>query len=999
MLLQVSLFIILLASSGGTPYYITSSYGSSSNTCFYEGRPLQPCSTLETLATTISSHDNFTLFFSPGSYVVQNTTHLNFASMQRVTLRPLNENEGAIRINCLANMTITFQSVKEIIISSMEFYYCGGKGILAKLYFIGVTGSVFFVQILNSLFIGNKGNAIHSDSSTIKLITVGSKFESHQTIFISSALFPDIIAEINDTIFANNENGALFFSARNSNITITNCMFINNNNSRAVYLESLFGNNFITLINCTFRDNANGAIQLKGGPFDSVIVTTVINSSFYNNTARNSDGGAITNNRAENITIIDCIFHNNTATTDGGAIKTAARNVIITNSTFITNTCGDRGGAIDVSDSSKDHNRKLQLMNITFKNNSAVHGGAIYATNIIMHLLRNSMFDGASSDKHLHTFEKNSARENGGALFLSKSSLHIMSDVYFIRNKAAFGGALFVEDFTDYCNGSLYHPCFFNHSDLTSYIHFQDNEAREGQSLYGGLLNSCNNGNGITEFTELSSNEIIDYSITSEVVDICFCNDQKNPDCSVRNKTLSAFPGQLVQLMVATVNQYGNYSPSFVDHCNSTINQRECRLYTSFKCIAVNTDIYHQTSDFTLRSGGLCANTNYLTVEIIFEECPRGFQLDSSGSKCECDQRLTALSQTQCNIDNQTIETTLWLYYQNETLYVWKFCYSNYCYKATSYRSIRNMNGSQCVNNHAGIICGGCRNTFTIAIGSSKCIKCSQKYAFLWLVPLFAVMGLILVLSMLFLDLTVSIGLINGLIFYANILSISGLTNNYNCSIHPLLSVFISWVNLDFGIETCFYSGMNMYQKTWLQFAFPLYIWLLVGLIIILSHYSTRVMRLLGRKVIPVLATLFLLSYIKVLRIVVTAFDFNEVSTGDADNTSDELVPRKVWTHDGNVDYLSGKHIPLFIVALLFLVVLFLPYTFLLTFGQCLHFLPKRKWLSCLRSTAFISIMDAYHAPFKQNHRYWTGLLLLIRCILNIISVITLYGDKGKSIS
>ena len=1016
MLLQVSLFIILLASSGGTPYYITSSNGNN-DTCFYEGRPLQPCSTLETLAATISSYDfsdNFTLFLLPGSYVVQNTTHLNFQSMQRVTLRPLNENEGAIRINCSANMTITFQSVKEITISSMEFYYCGGKGRVAKLYLIGVTGSGNIVQILNSSFIGNKGNAFHSDSSQIKLITVGSKFESHRAIFISSTLYLDIIAEISDTIFAN-ENGALFFSARNSNTTIINSMFFNNNNSRAVYLETLFGSNVIAVINCTFRDNADGAIQLKSGQFDSVIVTTIINSSFYNNTARNSEGGAITNDRAENITIINCKFHNNTATSDGGAIKTAAMNVIITNSTFIANTCGDRGGAIDLSDSD---NKKLTLMNVTFQDNLAVHGGAIFTSNSDIYILGYVKFidnvanntAGALKAERSNIFFigseykfQNNAGRNGGALFLSRSLLNIMrGQLCFESNKAKlFGGALFIQDLN--CIGNSYHPCFFNHSNLTARAYFHGNIADNGQVLYGGFLNSCDNGDGIQEFIKLSSINVTGHLATSDVVDICFCNDQQRTDCSMRHRVISTFRGKSVRLTVATVDQYGNYRPSYADHCNGLTPDKDCRRETAFSCTALNTNIYNETSDFTIRSGGLCQNTNYLTVKIIFEECPHGFQLDSSGSKCECDQRLTTLSRPrmiQCNIDSQTIETELWFYYQNETLYVWKFCYLNYCYKAASYRSTKNTNETQCVNNHAGIICGGCRNTFSIGIGSSKCVKCSkaQKYAILWLVPLFAVMGLILVLSMLFLDLTVSIGLINGLIFYANILSISDLTNNYNCSIHPLLSVFISWVNLDFGIETCFYSGMDMYQKTWLQFAFPLYIWLLVGLIIILSHYSTRVMRLLGRKVIPVLATLFLLSYIKVLRIVVTAFDFNEVSTGDADNTSDELVPRKVWTHDGNVDYLSGKHIPLFIVALLFLVVLFLPYTFLLTFGQCLHFLPKRKWLSCLRSTAFISIMDAYHAPFKQNHRYWTGLLLLIRCILNIISVITLYGDKGKSI-
>ena len=294
-------------------------------------------------------------------------------------------------------------------------------------------------------------------------------------------------------------------------------------------------------------------------------------------------------------------------------------------------------------------------------------------------------------------------------------------------------------------------------------------------------------------------------------------------------------------------------------------------------------------------------------------------------------------------------------------------------------------------NNCLGPIFGAC----SVALGSSsRCIDCSdkiKKYNFLWLVPLFAVMGLILVLSILFLDLTVSIGLINGLIFYANTLSISGLAKSYNCSIHPLLSVFISWVNLDFGIEACFYSGMDMYQKTWLQFAFPLYIWLLVGLIIILSHYSTRVMRLLGRKVIPVLATLFFLSYAKIWKTIIRVFSF-QVLRCDANNTSDELV----WTYDGNADYLSGKHIPLFIVALLALVVLFLPYTLFLTFGQCLRSLPRRRGLRWLHTTAFVSIMDAYHAPFSRKHRYWIGFLLLTYVCPQFIFLIVFISHKNS---
>ena len=81
---NASFFLILLASSGGIPYYITPSDDiiAGNNTC---RQSLQPCSTLETLAVNYKSitdfWENLTLLFLPGNYVVQNMTrslHLNF---------------------------------------------------------------------------------------------------------------------------------------------------------------------------------------------------------------------------------------------------------------------------------------------------------------------------------------------------------------------------------------------------------------------------------------------------------------------------------------------------------------------------------------------------------------------------------------------------------------------------------------------------------------------------------------------------------------------------------------------------------------------------------------------------------------------------------------------------------------------------------------------------------------------------------------------------------
>ena len=73
--------------------------------------------------------------------------------------------------------------------------------------------------------------------------------------------------------------------------------------------------------------------------------------------------------------------------------------------------------------------------------------------------------------------------------------------------------------------------------------------------------------------------------------------------------------------------------------------------------------------------------------------------------------------------------------------------------------------------------------------------------------------GIVLVVLLYLLNLTVTNSTINGIIFYGNIISINDsifLTNNY--VFYPL-RVFISFSNLDLGIETCFYNGMDGYAK------------------------------------------------------------------------------------------------------------------------------------------------------------------------------------------
>ena len=185
-------------------------------------------------------------------------------------------------------------------------------------------------------------------------------------------------------------------------------------------------------------------------------------------------------------------------------------------------------------------------------------------------------------------------------------------------------------------------------------------------------------------------------------------------------------------------------------------------------------------------------------------------------------------------------------------------------------------------------------------------------------------------------------------------------------------SKFISWLNLDQGIESCFYDGLDDYVITWLQILFPLYIWLIAATMIISSHYSTRISRLCGNNAVQVLATLFLIVYAKLLRLIIAVFSFTTITYPDG-------YMRTVWLVDGNIEFLKGKHVYLFLMTILF-VILSLPYTISLLTIQWLLKVSNYKamfWVQSLKP-----LFDAYTGPYKDNHRYWTGLLLVVRIVV-----------------
>lgn len=129
----------------------------------------------------------------------------------------------------------------------------------------------------------------------------------------------------------------------------------------------------------------------------------------------------------------------------------------------------------------------------------------------------------------------------------------------------------------------------------------------------------------------------------------------------------------------------------------------------------------------------------------------------------------------------------------------------------------------QCSFNRSGILCGACQTNFIHVLGTSKCKQCTVPWIAL-MIPLLAIAGVVLVVGLMLLNFTVSVGTINGLIFYANILRANHAIFFPHRESNSFLSIFIAWLNLDLGIEICFYNGLDVYSKTWFQLLFPLHL-------------------------------------------------------------------------------------------------------------------------------------------------------------------------------
>ena len=568
--------------------------------------------------------------------------------------------------------------------------------------------------------------------------------------------------------------------------------------------------------------------------------------------------------------------------------------------------------------------------------------------------------------------------------------------------------------------------CFYQYSgEVTSNysllstinVTINDNHSPHGENnIFGGSIDYCyilhvkqSKRNFQGQFHVPNNTVDNPSSISSRPQHVCFNGSNATDYVCEKCRRMSIYPGQDLTVFVRVVGQMNGsvsgivrasakgasvYKNEEVQRVNISGESLTYTMYPSPKqyssgeeaTLKLRADVDSDTS-----TNEYVHHFEPATITIKYKECPFGFIMNTKTMSCQC---LVTGHGIDCNIENQIIT-------KSKTAWIGMYDIDNQTHFATSYHhcpldycdpeviSVPSLSNSldqdkQCRYNRTGVLCGSCPGNSSLVLGSSECRdNCSNVY--LLLILPFAVAGFLLVLIIHFLNLTVTMGTVCGLIFYANIvqdLSFVLLSEYPIPGLTPILQVFLAWLNLDLGIQTCFYEGMEAFGRTMFLYVFPIYIWLISAVIIFLSNRYIRVTRLVGENAVKVLATLFLLSYSKMLRVTLHSLNLNVIYI-HLNSTSTTFKLR--WILDGNIAYFKDiNHLIIFVISLFFLGFT-LPFSFSLLSLKFVYSLSN-----CSRLFSWINklkpFFDTYTGPYMDKARFWTGLLLLVRILLLVVN-------------
>ena len=617
---------------------------------------------------------------------------------------------------------------------------------------------------------------------------------------------------------------------------------------------------------------------------------------------------------------------------------------------------------------------------------------------------------------------------SGAAMYLRGESIIWLKeplDLTFCNNTAFEGGAIYSNNrFEEYCAFQYITEKPYDASnidDIAINVTFISNRAHTaGNSMYVSPLYSCSTRfspnisievdpltvySAIFNFEDEVDNGLLE--ISSRPLQVCLCGDDPTNTsesaivCAQNDiQVINTYPGKTFHLSVIPVDEffrrvysiiYNNLQPLDLSLSVPGFDWHlgygeDIVQLNGFNCTTVKYTVF---SNRTVSNGQLTIypseSITGLLIPIALDECPPGFELEGS-DYCDCVKFLLDKG-IQCNISDGTVTRpgTSWIGIVNDNVSgsnhtasldvnvgYSNHCPTRYCTKTSSVVNVSNRS-SLCLYGRTGVLCGQCKPGLSVTVGSPECRKCSNWWLFT--IPLYALLGIAIFALLFTLQITVTQGTINGLIFYANLLNI----NTYTLLGYKGMEwslILVTFLNLELGFPVCLYYGLDEINKSLLSIVFPAYMWLLAIAFVYASRWSHKFSQLTSQSAVPVLVTLVYITYYQLLRFSVNGFAYGTIELHFPDNYS-----QTVWYYDGSIHYLSdSRHLVLFFMVLIVICVFVIPYGVILT---GIRFFSRIRIVNKFRP-----LIDAYCAPYKDRYRFWFGARLWVLFVIYILFAI-----------
>uniref|UniRef100_A0A1X7U929 Uncharacterized protein n=1 Tax=Amphimedon queenslandica TaxID=400682 RepID=A0A1X7U929_AMPQE len=672
---------------------------------------------------------------------------------------------------------------------------------------------------------------------------------------------------------------------------------------------------------------------------------------------------------------------------------------------------GDRQSKIAAPKIRVDNIGKLIFVN--------VGNVTIYGSNI-MEYISGSVILACNSDIYLHgkIWFANNKATNGGAIRLYQSS-HLFllepTNATFINNKAfSYGGAIYSYvdrnlPLSDSLCAIQIDSNKTNVSDINIKLNFINNTAGlAGNSMYvspsydcqqlKSPLNTSALYNAISHFDHSNgiSNEIVSVAVTTQ---LCSINGVDKVETSY-----SFYPGQTLTIGLRTtdLNNVSSYAQVLttltkkfkyngleydMDTSNQVNPKQQTQVVYSNSCTPLNFQILPIVGNEKEQIFMRFAVFGYFSGAFVILEqlnCPLGFVYDNKTKSCTCSSFLKVFGITDCKIDNTKvlIPQASWLSIvdpKNQlALEYTPHCPPGYCRTDTREINVTHTDDI-CMSNHAGIMCGQCKEGYSKTLFSSDCHNCNNNIKNISLLGFIVVSSILYIVLLFCLKFTINRGTMGGLILWYDVISLTPSVELLmtHSNIFKYFLYGISFTIYDLKIPFCVLNGSSTTDVMFIEYICSFYLWLLVIIIILISRCSTKVSNLTVGSSVQVLVTLMFISFSNLLSLslnILTPARIHQL------NTDGITSSRLIWFTDGSVLY--GKdpvHIILMCTSIAIILLFVVPFILIGLFGAKLF----RFRFMAMYLRPFI---EALHGPYKDKHRYWFGLMLIIRTLVHTIS-------------